>query len=259
MSDILQKILEQKKAEVLALKKNGIKPYDLVFEHYDFIKSLLDDKGVSIIAEVKKASPSKGIICEDFDHLKIAGDYLKGGAKAISVLTDSKFFQGNLNYLCDIKSKTPLPVLRKDFIIDHVQVYESTLCGADAILLIVAALDKVLLSELLINAKEHGMDCLVEVHDEKELEIALEVKSELIGVNNRNLRDFSVDINTSFKIKKIVGDKIPIVSESGIKGVDDIKKLVQNKIKAALIGETLVRIKDNRADMLKEMVQAGRY
>jgi len=259
MSDILKKILEQKKEEVLALKKNGIKPVDFPFEPIGFIKALTDDNGVSIIAEVKKASPSKGIICEDFDHLKIASDYLNGGAKAISVLTDSKFFQGSIDYLFDIKSKTGLPVLRKDFIIDHVQIYESRLYGADAILLIVAAIDKVLLSELLINAKEHGIDCLVEVHDEKELEIALEVKSELIGVNNRNLRDFSVDINTSFRIKEILGDKIPLVSESGIRDVDDIKKLAQNKIKAALIGETLVRIKDNRADMLKEMVQAGRY
>lgn len=259
MSDILQKILEHKKEEVLALKKNGIKPIDFAFEQYGFIKSLLDDNGVSIIAEVKKASPSKGIICEDFDHIKIAEDYLKGGARAISVLTDTQFFMGSLSYLQDIKSRILLPVIRKDFIIDHVQIYESKLSGADAILLIVAALDRTLLSELLINAKEHGMDCLVEVHDEKELEIAINAKSELIGVNNRNLRDFSIDINTSFRIKEIVGDEIPIVSESGIRDANDIKKLAQNKIKAALIGETLVRMQENRVNGLKEMVETGRF
>jgi indole-3-glycerol phosphate synthase len=255
---ILETILEQKKTEVRELRNRGVpEPEGEIAPPRGFRTALLSDPGVSVIAEAKKASPSKGLLCPDFDPVALATDYNAGGAAAISVLTDRRFFQGDIKFLPVIREKIALPLLRKDFIVDHIQVKESVLWGADAILLIVAALEDSLFSELLAHAEEEGLDCLVEVHDEYEMERALKADAGLIGVNNRNLKDFSVSVDTTFRLKNIVGDAVPLVSESGIAGTDDIMRLLDAGIAAALIGESLVRA-DDRVEQLSAFVKAGR-
>lgn len=246
MAHILDTIVATKKKEVAVLGKHGIHLPDPYREievdaPRGFRKSLLQFDGVSIIAEVKKASPSKGVICADFDPVEISKNYQANGAQAVSVLTDVDYFQGSLLYMMQVREAIALPVLRKDFIIDELQIKEAHLHGADAILLIAAILDKNQMQEYRHMAEELGMDSLVEVHDEAETEKALEAGSDLIGVNNRNLKDFSMDLETTFRLmKKIPGD-IPVVSESGLKSEDDIKRLRESGIAAALIGETLMR------------------
>ncbi len=243
---ILDTIVARKKEEVVLLKSKGLHlPEEFQQKKIDpprgFRKALLSYPGVAIIAEVKKASPSKGVICADFNPTAIAKSYLKNGAQAISVLTDVHFFQGSLLYLLQVREVVNLPVLRKDFIIDELQIREAGLCGADAILLIAAILDIHQLRDFHACADELGMDVLVEVHNEQELDFALESGSRLIGVNNRNLKDFSVDIETTFRLKKRIPEDIPVVSESGLKDRYDIKRLKDERIAAALIGETLMR------------------
>lgn len=256
---ILDKIIEQKRLEVAEAKKRGIPSIEIEDQApRGFKKALVEDPGVSIIAEVKKASPSKGLICHDFDPEEIAKDYEKGGAAAISVLTDENFFQGSLSFLPAIRQKVFLPLLRKDFIIDHFQVDEARAWGADAILLIAAVLDDVLLEELLHHAQEDGLDCLVEVHDVAEAEKVLNAGADLIGVNNRNLKDFSVSLDTTFKVKGMIPEDIPVVSESGISTPQHIQALRDANITAALIGEALVK-DSNRPDRVAELVQAGRF
>lgn len=243
---ILDRIVAQKRLEIARLKNAGIAlPPSWRGKEIDpprgFRKALVEYPGVSIIAEVKKASPSKGVICEDFDPVRIAGNYQKSGAQAISVLTDSQFFQGSLLYLMQVREAVSLPVLRKDFIIDEMQIREAATHGADAILLIAAILDPYQLREYQVCAGELGMDVLVEVHDEREVEMALAADSRLIGINNRNLKDFSMDINTTFRLKKMIPAEIPVVSESGLRDQEDIRRLAEAGVTAALIGETLMR------------------
>ncbi len=256
--NILDTIVAHKKEEVKDRKSRGLNP-----PSFDpgpgrgFKKALISDPGVSIIAEVKKASPSKGLICPDFDPVALAEDYETGGARAVSVLTDEKFFQGNLAFLPQIRGKVSLPLLRKDFIIDHFQVDESAAFGADAILLIVAILDQVLLEELLAHAMESGLDALVEVHDPHEMERALAADAGLIGVNNRNLRDFSVSLETTFAIRQIMPGNIPMVSESGISSADHMKQLFEHGVTAALIGEALAASPE-RPSHLRRLVEAGK-
>ncbi len=251
---ILDRIVEEKKEEVSRLKSSGIGlPEVSSLKRVGFRDALVQDDEISIIAEVKKASPSKGLICKDFDPIKIAKDYEKGGARAISVLTDEKFFQGSLFYLHQVKKTVALPVLRKDFIIDHIQVEEADVWGADAILLICAILDDVLLKELLEHAKERGLDCLVEVHDEYEAERALSSEVTLLGINNRNLKDFTVSLDTTVRIRKMVPKDVPVVSESGIRDRSDIELLIPHNIQAVLIGEHLVKAKD-RVDKIRELL-----
>ena len=206
-----------------------------------FKQALVAYPGVSIIAEVKKASPSKGIICSEFDPVKIARNYQLHGAQALSVLTDMNFFQGSLLYLMQVREAVALPVLRKDFIIDQLQVDEAHAHGADAILLIAAILDEYQLRDYRQHASALGMDSLVEVHHEEELSKALSAGAELLGINNRNLNDFSVDIQTTFRLLKLIPAHIPVVSESGLKDRGDIEALAQAGAAAALIGETLMR------------------
>ena len=243
---ILDTIVARKKEEVAELKKNGIR-LPAEFQGSDvepprgFTKSLLDYEGVSIIAEAKKASPSKGVISPDFDPVAIALHYEKSGAQAVSVLTDVDFFQGHLLYLMQVREAISLPVIRKDFIIDELQIEEARRHGADAILLIAAILSESQLRDYQAMAEESGMDVLVEVHDEAELEKAMQAGSRLIGVNNRNLKDFSMDIETTFRLKKLIPDAIPVVSESGLKTGDDIRRLAEAGVAAALIGESLMR------------------
>lgn len=243
---ILDTIVERKKEEVAELKAKGITlpgqfQGNEIAPPRGFYNALLDYHGVAIIAEVKKASPSKGVISPDFDPVKIARNYQQGGAQAISVLTDVDFFQGSLEYLMMVREAVKLPVIRKDFIIDPLQIDEAAAHGADAILLIAAILDVPQMRDYQAQAFESGMDVLVEIHDEQELEQAMEAESRLIGINNRNLKDFTVDITTSLRLKKQIPDNIPVVSESGLKTSDDISTLAEAKIAAALIGESLMR------------------
>lgn len=197
--------------------------------------------GINIIAEVKKASPSKGVIRHDFDPLKIARDYEKHGASAISVLTDEKYFQGRLEYVPLVRNAVDLPVLRKDFIVDEYQIYESAAIGADALLLIVAALKDDKLKELLELTNSLGMSALVEVHTEDEANRALNVGAEIIGINNRDLKTFKTDLETTRAIARILPDDVVVVSESGIKSNADILSLKECGVSAFLVGEALTR------------------
>ncbi len=253
---ILDKIVEYKREEVHQLKKHGIKePPGVPGPKRGFRAALLDSPGISIIAEAKKASPSKGLLCPDFDPAAIAMDYEKAGASAVSVLTDERFFQGRLGYLADVRAVTMLPALRKDFLIDHIQIEEADRWGADAVLLIVSILDQALFRELMEHARECGMDCLVEVHDEKEAEKALDAGADLVGINNRNLKDFSVSLDTSIRVMQTIPKDIPVVSESGIKTAKDMKILSANGISAVLIGESLVTAED-RQQKLRELIDS---
>jgi len=243
---ILDTIVSRKKEEVARLRQEGIHlPYEYREKHIDlprgFMRALLDYPGVSIIAEVKKASPSKGVICHDFDPVRIALNYEQLGAQAVSVLTDVDFFQGSLLYLMQVRDVIKLPVIRKDFIIDPLQIEEAKIHGADAILLIAAILDMHQLRDYRQQAEQYGMDTLVEVHDENELEVALAAGSGLIGVNNRNLKDFTVDLGTTLRLKRLMPPGIPVVSESGLTCREDIETLAREGIAAALIGESLMR------------------
>ena len=243
---ILDTIVAKKRQEVAELRLQGISlPAQFRDKKIDaprgFRHALTTYPGVAVIAEVKKASPSKGVICADFQPLEIAGNYHKNGAQAISVLTDVEFFQGSLLYLMQVRQAVPLPILRKDFIIDELQIKEAHLHGADAILLIAAILDCRQMKDYQAFAAECGMDVLVEVHDEWETEQALLAGSELIGINNRNLKTFTVDLETTFRLKKLIPSEIPVVSESGLKSVADFRRLKQAGVQAALIGETLIR------------------
>lgn len=256
---ILETILETKRNEIEQRKK-ALPVRELKSRvsdappPLDFAKKLTRCKtGIpALIAEVKKASPSKGVIRSDFDPVKIALAYQEAGAAAISVLTDEKFFQGSIDYLRQIRTAVRIPILRKDFIIDEYQVYEARAAGADAILLIVAALEKDLLQKLMNRATEIGMWCLVEVHDEQELEVALDVAAPIIGINNRNLRTFEVSLDTTERLLP----KIPRakkVSESGIFTREDMLQLGNLGVDAVLIGEALMRENDVGAK-LRELI-----
>jgi indole-3-glycerol phosphate synthase len=214
-----------------------------------------DDSKLGLIAEVKKASPSAGVIQPDFDCLTIARAYEKGGASAISVLTDEKFFQGRLEYLATIRAEVGVPVLRKDFIIHEAQIFEAVVAGADAILLIVAALDQPALEHLLEVAHRFQLDVLMEVHDLPELDRALETDVRIIGINNRNLKSFAVDLAVTEALVEEVPDDIVLVSESGIKSVEDARRLAAAGADALLVGETLMR-SGNPVQTVRELMAA---
>ncbi|WP_299521955.1 indole-3-glycerol phosphate synthase TrpC [uncultured Methanobrevibacter sp.] len=219
--------------------------------NYPFKKALSGDD-ISIIAEVKKASPSKGLIAEDFDYVAIAKEYEKAGASAISVLTEPYFFQGSDDYLKEITENVRIPVLRKDFVVDEYMVYEAKLLGASAVLLIVAILSDEQLETCLTVARVLGMSAVVEAHDETEIKRAIDAGADIIGVNNRNLKDFSVDIENSIRLRGCVGEDIIFISESGIKTKEDVARLKENNVDAVLIGETLMKAEDKEA-MIKEL------
>ncbi len=247
---ILDTIVERKQEEVAVLKRQGIRPPDVAVDPArGFTRALTHVTGVAIIAEAKKASPSKGVIQPDFDPVQIAANYKSGGAHAMSVLTDVDFFQGSLDYIPLVRSSVDLPVLRKEFIIDPIQIEEAAVYGADAILLIAAILETSRMQEFRLQAEEAGMDVLVEVHNEQELEKALEAESRLLGVNNRNLNDFSVDLATTFRLQKEIPAGIPLVSESGISSREDMQRLKEAGITAALIGESLMRSTEQGATL----------
>lgn len=246
---ILQKITETKREEVAQLKKerglSSLKEGALAqAPPQDFLKAVYRPGKLSLIAELKKASPSKGILREDFQIEPLARSYSRAGAQALSVLTDVQYFQGDLSYLKKAKEASGLPVLRKDFLIDEFQVYEAREAGADAILLIAAMMPPAKLKELKAVADELSMASLVEVHDERELEVALRAGTKLLGINNRNLNDFSVTLETSIDLIKKCPKDLPVVSESGIFTREDCLRLKQFGASAVLIGEAFMTAPD---------------
>lgn len=242
----------------------------------------LRQPGVSLIAEVKKASPSRGLLCTDFDPARLAQTYVQGGAAAISVLTDARFFQGQLEYLTTAKETvtrererretagaritnlpisqfTTPPVLRKDFIYDPYQIVEARVAGADAVLLIVAVLGDNELKRLLAETRSYRMEALVEVHDEVEVERALKAGARVIGVNNRDLRTFAVDIATTARLRPLVPADCVLVSESGIHTPADVRRLKEMGVDAMLVGESLVTARpEERLAKVRELARAGR-
>jgi len=257
-SSKLLEIIEHKATEVARLRPHAETLRKMALERNDFrsFKLALDREGarLGLIAEVKKASPSAGVIAEDFDPVGIAREYVWAGADAISVLTDEKYFQGSLEYLRDIRPEVPVPLLRKDFIIDPLQVYEAVVAGADAILLIVAGLEQAKLKELHALATACQLDVLTEVHTLGELDRALDAGAEIIGINNRNLATFEVDLETTLEISEEVPEGMMLVSESGIKSAADTRQLVSAGVDAILVGETLMRAPDRRS-MAMELVE----
>jgi indole-3-glycerol phosphate synthase len=269
MPDILHRILHRK-AEEVAERKRKRSLDDLAALVADLeptrgfvaaIDARLHDNHPAVIAEIKKASPSKGLIRADFNPAEIARSYEKGGAACLSVLTDADFFQGHEDYLREAREACSLPILRKDFIVDEYQVYESRVIGADCILLIVAAFgskeghdviyDEQALVELSLLAAELDLDVLVEVHNEEELEVALGLPAPLIGVNNRNLRTFETSLGTSLTLKDRVGEETAIVAESGIHTLEDVRKLRNAGIHTFLVGEAFMRAADPGAELHK--------
>jgi indole-3-glycerol phosphate synthase len=244
---ILDKIIETKKEEVALLKKqtsvSALEKTIAILEPCRNFQQALRSGSCNIISEVKCASPSRGRFVADFDPVRIAGVYEKNGAAAISVLTDEKYFMGHKNHLTQIKQKVNLPLLRKDFIIDLLQIYETRAIGADAILLIVHVLGNKL-TEFISLSKGLDLNPLVEVHAEEELELALAAGAELIGINNRNLDTFVTDIKTSGKLRKKIPDDKIVVAESGIMSRADIEFLMQENIHTFLIGEALITAPD---------------
>ncbi len=227
-----------------ALLRNNFRP---------FRTALQCGSDVAVIAEVKKASPSAGIIAENFNPLSQAREYARGGAHCLSVLTDEKYFGGHLSYLKQIREQVELPLLRKDFILHELQIYESVVAGADAILLIVASLDDTTLHALYETATACQLDVLVEVHDLAEMERALELGADLIGINNRNLKTFEVDLATTEALSEEIPSDTVAVSESGIKTAEDVRRVRACGINAVLVGETLMRAK-NVPEKLRELL-----
>jgi len=266
LDNILDNILERKYEEVQRLKtefsiSGYISRIECLPPTRDFGAALRrNDTGIpAVIAEVKKASPSRGVIREDFNPGEISRAYEAGGAAAISVLTDADFFQGSLSYLSEVKENVQLPVLRKDFIVDAYQIFEARAAGADAILLIIAALQTNKLHELMDIAQSLKLQCLVEVHDEPEMEIALSANAEIVGINNRDLKTFVTDISTTQRIiESFFSDqqnKAPIlVSESGIFSHSDMITLGECGVDSVLIGEALMKETDIEAK-LRELVR----
>jgi len=256
MSDILNKILAVKADEVAAAKKqrdfNSLRrdvESDAELRHNlrgfeAGLRRSIEAGRAGVIAEVKKASPSKGVLRPDFQPAQIAASYEQGGASCLSVLTDVQFFQGSTAYLQQARAACALPVIRKDFIVDLYQVYEARAMGADAILLIVSALDHGLMAELEACAQELGMDVLVEVHDGDELTAALRLKTRLLGINNRNLRTFDVTLDTTIGLLPRIPAERLVVTESGILGPLDVKRMRDANVHAFLVGEAFMRAPD---------------
>lgn len=241
----VQRVAEEKAAVPLSEMKKRAEALD-ANTGFPFREALSGDE-ISFICEVKRASPSKGLIAPDFPYLDIARDYERAGASAISCLTEPFWFKGRDEYLAEISNAVKIPVLRKDFTVDEYMIYQAKTLGASAVLLICAILSKEQLSEYLGIAHSLGLSALVEAHDEDEVRTALSVGAGIIGVNNRDLRTFTVDINNSARLRKLVPPEVLFVSESGIKTAADIEALRSNGTNAVLIGETLMRSPDKKA------------
>ena len=254
MSTFLATILEEKKKEVFRSKNEGgvSSVFGEVPQRRDFLKALDCGDTLGIIAEVKKASPSKGVIRPDFDPVAIARSYERSGVQAISVLTDEKFFQGSISYLLQVREAAGLPVLRKDFIIDPLQVEQTAAMGADAMLLIAAALDDVLLRDLYQMASELAVQPLIEIHNGHELDRVMRLEPRLIGINNRNLSTFVTDINVTLELVRHIPREVLVVSESGISTAEQARTLRSAGVRALLVGESLMR-QDDPAELVAEL------
>jgi len=236
----------EEKKKMFPLIENPVSS-ELLLSKGSFLKSLrasIEIHRVAVIAEMKKASPSQGLIREKYNPSELAKQYLEAKAACLSVLTDEPFFKGSLEHISIVKETVDLPVLRKDFIVDEYQIHESQLKGADCILLIVAALSKNQLQEFSHLASELNLEVLVEVHDEEEVERALEINSNLIGINNRNLETFEVNLETTERLIEKIPGEILTVSESGIKSSEDVKKIMSSGVSAFLVGEVFMRAED---------------
>ena len=261
MANILEEIIKEKKDALSIFKKNNSldflekKIQNLNFFN-NFKKAIQYNKGISLISEIKKASPSAGILVKNFNHLNIAKMYIDNGTTCLSVLTEEKYFLGKLDFITDIKNKFKIPVLAKDFFIDPYQVALSKSYGSDCILIIIAALDNKLADEIYSEALRHNLSVIVEVHDSKEAETALKYEEALIGINNRNLKTLDISINNTISIFEILKDhKGPLISESGIKDENDAKYIYEKSgIKNFLIGESLLK-SDNPAALMKKFSQ----
>lgn len=249
---ILDTIVARKREEVELLQRDGLQaPPGKVGPPRGFCRALTEFPGVAIIAEAKKASPSKGVICPDFDPVRIAKSYKAGGAQAMSVLTDVDFFQGSITFIPLVRAAVDLPVLRKDFIIDPYQVYEARAMGADCILLIVAALDLPTMQALEALAFELGMAVLVESHNAEELDAALQLKTPLMGINNRNLRSFEVSLDTTLALLPRIGSDRIVITESGILAPADVAKMRSHQVNGFLVGEAFMRAADPGAELAR--------
>ena len=261
MTNILEKIIEDKKESLKIIKKNNslnsledrIKTINTFLNFKDTISN---NKGISLISEIKKASPSAGILVKNFNHLDIAKMYVDNGATCLSVLTEEKHFLGRLDYIKDIKDKLNIPILAKDFFIDPYQIALSKSYGSDCILIIIAALEEKQADEIYAEALRYNLSVIVEVHDEKEAETALKYEKALIGINNRNLKTLDISINNTISIFEILKNHNgPLISESGIKNEDDAIYIFEKTgIKNFLIGESLLR-SDNTAELMKRFTQ----
>ena len=259
-SDVLDKIMSHKSEEVEHAKRQ-VSLADLKAQASDqsdcrgFAAALSQSLSVgrsAVIAEVKKASPSKGVIRENFIPSQIAESYQKYGASCLSVLTDKEFFQGSAEYFSQVREASTLPMLRKDFMLDDYQVYEARAMQADCILLIVAALEDGLMQDLAGRAQELGMDVLVEVHNAQELERGLQLNMPMIGINNRNLRDFSTSLDTTIDLLSSIDDEVIVVTESGIHTAEDVALMRKNKVNSFLVGEAFMRV-DEPGQKLAEL------
>ena len=247
--DVLKKILKRKveeisaavAAESLSALSQRASQASLPRGFVSSLKSRIDQGESAVIAEIKKASPSKGVIRENFDPAEIARSYARGGAACLSVLTDIDFFQGDAQYLIEARAVCELPVIRKDFIIDQYQVYEARAMGADCILLIVAALGDATLMELYGLARHLDMDVLIEVHDKEELQRALQLSPDMIGINNRDLRTFDVTLQTTLDLLGHIPEGVLVVTESGILSRSDVQLMRDNQVNAFLVGEAFMR------------------
>ena len=252
MANILEEIVERKKPGLENARR--ILPLDVLRgkaiadkASHKFLAALSSGTCVNIIAEIKKASPSKGVLRADFNPVVIARAYATAGAAAISVLTEENYFQGSLDHLRQVKTASGLPVLRKDFLTDEYQIYEARVHGADAVLLIAALLDAKKISSMIAAADELGMDCLVEVHSAAELETVLSTRARIIGINNRDLSTFTVSLETAKVLSKMIPKDRVIVVESGIETRDDIQMYGENGINCFLIGEAFMKSNDINA------------
>ena len=261
MANVLDKIIEDKKESLKEIKKahslDSIeRKIKSINNFFNFKEVVINNKGISLITEIKKASPSAGELIKDFNHLNIAKMYVNNGATCLSVLTEEKYFLGKLDYIRDIKNKFKIPVLAKDFFIDPYQIALSKSYGSDCILIIIAALDARLADEIYAEAIRHKLSVIVEVHDNKEAENALKYENALIGINNRNLKTLDISINNTISIFDTLKEhKGPVISESGIKNESDAKYIYEKTgIKNFLIGESLLK-SDNPAELLKKFTQ----
>ncbi|MCD7807161.1 MAG: indole-3-glycerol phosphate synthase TrpC [Lachnospiraceae bacterium] len=226
-------------------------------EHFFRFEKTLQKPGLSFICEVKKASPSKGVIAQEFPYLEIAKDYQAAGADCVSCLTEPKWFLGSDEIFCQIRQTITLPMIRKDFTVDAYQIYQAKLMGADAVLLICALLDTATVREYLKICDELGLSALVEAHDEAEIASALEAGARLVGVNNRNLKNFTVDFENAARLRELIPQGVTFVAESGVKDCEDVKSLAALGADAVLVGEALMRAADKKARLKEFHTAAG--